>query len=491
VNPSPNDIKPLAIQLLPHQAAFVETFFEPASKRVIVLRADVGLGKSTALIALCSRLLQERTKARVLIVVPAQLRAQFAHKLRDTGVPSFDVDRYRYREMLDCRVSGELWPAGNVIVIAREFARQHDIRNSLASTRWDVLIVDEAHQFRAGMARDLIRHVGESSERIVLSEVLGVDSPDSSSDENATLVVWRREQVVGLDGKPLDVTPRPALRELRYDVSSAELILAQTVAELCQVLQSGTSQQSFIARSWLRSFQSSPAALESKLPKLASVRGQATQQDEVLLDDLEDEASVENLLGHWLNPEVAQKAATVADRLAEGIEGLGSDSKLNALVELMNQMTKPGQSLRRICVVTDYIPTLFYIAEGLETQGLYIFVAPEVQGGRFWLLHGSMNYEDRQSSIAAFRGNGGVLIATSAAVSEANAMPDVTDLVLYDVPSGGQAMQQVLGRFDRFGRRTQLNVYALFPSPDTLGTASESIQLLRQFLGATHAEEGG
>jgi superfamily II DNA or RNA helicase len=95
MNPSTNDNRTPTLQLLPHQAAFVETFFAPASKRLIVLRADVGLGKSTALIALCDRLLRERTQARVLIVVPAQLRVQFAHRLLEMSVPSFEVDRYR------------------------------------------------------------------------------------------------------------------------------------------------------------------------------------------------------------------------------------------------------------------------------------------------------------------------------------------------------------------------------------------------------------
>src|ERR1035438_7698742 len=102
-----------------HQIAFVETFFNPASKRVILLRGDVGLGKSIALVALVSRLLRGRPTARALFVVPgAALRAQFVEMLRKAGTPTLQVDRYQFREMLDSAIGKELWPAGVVAVLS-------------------------------------------------------------------------------------------------------------------------------------------------------------------------------------------------------------------------------------------------------------------------------------------------------------------------------------------------------------------------------------
>jgi hypothetical protein len=65
------------------------------------------------------------------------------------------------------------------------------------------------------------------------------------------------------------------------------------------------------------------------------------------------------------------------------------------------------------------------------------------------LLHGNTTAEDGQRSIELFFSAGGVLAATPWA-------------------------------FDRFGRRTQLKVYALVPSTDTFGSAF-----------ATPAEKGG
>jgi len=48
-------------------------------------------------------------------------------------------------------------------------------------------------------------------------------------------------------------------------------------------------------------------------------------------------------------------------------------------------------------------------------------------------------------------------------MGEGTDLSQVTDLVLYDIPSTEVALQQVLGRVDRFGRESQLNVHALVP----------------------------
>jgi len=99
------------------------------------------------------------------------------------------------------------------------------------------------------------------------------------------------------------------------------------------------------------------------------------------------------------------------------------------------------------------------------------------------LLHGSMTREDRQLSIDAFLRTGGVLIATSGVLRGGLALPQVTDLVVYDVPATKAELQQGLGSFDRLSRRTELNVYALVPSIDPFGATSEAIQSLRELWG--------
>jgi hypothetical protein len=61
----------------------------------------------------------------------------------------------------------------------------------------------------------------------------------------------------------------------------------------------------------------------------------------------------------------------------------------------------------------------------------------------------------------------------------------VTDLILYDVPCDEVALQQVLGRFDRFGRASELNVYVLTPSNDQESFVAKSVESLLQILGTS------
>ena len=257
MSPLEIDLKDVPLSLLPHQAAFVEAVLDPAGSQVTLLRGDVGLGKSTALAALASRLLQKQPTARSLFLVPAALRLQLVDMLRRAGTPALLVDRYLFREMVDSVSGGEFWPRGVVVVLSGEFARQFDILESLVSTRWDLVIADEAHSFRGARA-EVLRRVGAVAERVVLataSNILLFDGPL----EVAAIVDWRRDQLVDRDGKPLDVAPRPVLHEVRFDLSQAERSLVDAVSEVCRILETGTSQQA-----WPREVAASELSIKSR-----------------------------------------------------------------------------------------------------------------------------------------------------------------------------------------------------------------------------------
>src|SRR5262249_8768526 len=107
--------------LLPHQSSLLDQFFDPATKRIVVLRAEVGLGKGTASVALAARLLRERPGARVLFITPAALRQQIAATCNLSNTPVLIVDRYRFRELLDSTSSPDIWPRGLVNVVSSDF----------------------------------------------------------------------------------------------------------------------------------------------------------------------------------------------------------------------------------------------------------------------------------------------------------------------------------------------------------------------------------
>jgi superfamily II DNA/RNA helicase len=65
-------------------------------------------------------------------------------------------------------------------------------------------------------------------------------------------------------------------------------------------------------------------------------------------------------------------------------------------------------------------------------------------------------------------------------MSEGLNLPDVTDLVLYDVPRNRSALQQVFGRFDRLGRIGRLTIHVLVPEDGPDATDFEPVRLLHE-----------
>lgn len=465
MSPLEEEIKGSPLRLLPHQRAFVEAVLRDAGKRVTLLRGDVGLGKSKTLVALASRLLQEQRTARSLFIVRAALRPQFVDMLRKAGTPALLVDRYQFREMVDSASGNEFWPRGVVGVLSREFARQVDILESLASIRWDLVVVDEAHSFRNART-ELLQRVGAAAERLVLVTASNISLPDGFSIKDATVVDWRRDQLVDRDGQPLDVVPRPMLHEISFDLSRAEQSLLQAVGELCRILEAGPPQQGFRAKVLLRSLRSSPAALEATLQRLAAVL-EAQDDAGAVFDDIDEvEEGVEPA---WsIDSSMAQKVGGIVSRALQEIGAIQVDSKFIAFGELLSHLRGAKNPNTRILVVTEFLATCYYLAAEIEGRDLAC-----------QLLHGGMDLDDRLSSLKTFAVTGEILVMTRAA-SEGINLPYVTDFVLYDIPSCKDALQQVLGRADRFGRQSQLNVHVLVPSSGYDDVRSEALGILRE-----------
>lgn len=441
-----------AMKLLPHQANFVETVFSPSSKRTILLRADVGLGKSVALVAVARRLLQERPNARVLFLGPSALRDQFAHMLKGAAVPTLLVDRYVFREMLDASPGGEIWPAGIVSLLSIDFAKQTDIRDSLALCHWDIVLVDEWHL--SGWSRaEALRRIGTSAGRLVLTSATPPDAglSDVFTPEDITVVEWQYDRIVDPEGKPLFAVQTRVVHEVSYTLNAMELSLRRTVGELCELLGSAP-----VVRGWqrgllLRRLESSPAALDGTLQRLVErvAPPDTTEERPDLLDDAADDDTPTGPSEIRNSEEVAR----VAERALHEIEASASDSKLNAFGALLTRINEPHTPSRQIVILTDFVATLFYLTADIEGRAI-----------TSQLLHGAMGFEERLRSLQLFATVGGILVATRAVIGEGVDLRNVTDLVLYDAPHSNAALEQVFLRFARFGGAGRLNIYTLTPT---------------------------
>lgn len=434
-------------KLFPHQSDFVDTVLNPASKRIICLGANVGLGKSLTLATLASRFLQAHPAARVLILCPAGALCDHMREIiHEQGTRAVHVNRYKFREFLDNTTESQIWPCGFALLMSYEFARQPDVRDSLVNTQWDLLITDEAHLF-TGARGDLFRRLESVADKVVLATASKIQVK-LLSKLDVFHVEWKREQLVGHNGKLLDDGMRPLVHEVSFSLDREEKKLSAIVAELSQDLKAGTSSQRFISKILLQSFYSSPAALEGFLRRALE---RATLRDDffTLMEDT-DEYSVEASSSELPDQIVDEKVrATMGQALLE-LEDLQRDSKLDAFSQLLDRIKKTSQQDSRVCVITEYVDTLYYLAADLEERGL-----------EHLALHGGVRDEEREKSFRRFVDTGGIIVATMAFMTEGLGLPEVTDLIFYDLPTNNLLMQKLLGRFDRFGRSKQLHVYLL------------------------------
>jgi len=488
-----NEQNDTTMKMLPYQNALLETFFDPASKRVILLRGDVGTGKSAALAALVGRLLREKQMARILFLVPATLRLQFIDMLHNRDCPAMIVDRYRFREMLDASAENDFWPKGVALILSIDFAKQTDIQDSLSTTYWDLVIIDEAHIFRSGARLDALRKIASSADRIIMATVIPLELPNIFPIDDTAIVVWKRTQLIDLDGKPLDIGMCPVLNEVPFNLSTAELHLRSTMNDLCGILGKAIPQQNFRTMRFIRALESSPAALEVNLQRY---RNQLKEREEVFrkllkaLDDVEiDEISLEDsesvteeevrasveapvdlvmkeVLLEDLDSATKEEAIRIAERALKEIDELTYDSKFYAFNKLLNQLY--DGEYRWICVFTQFVSTLYYLAAEIEDRGM-----------EYLILHGGMSSEDRQLQSSLFKTSEKILLTTSAGI-EFFELAYATDLILYDIPT--KEIQQLLGRFNRTGRKKPLNIHALTPSDSTGVLITEPLTMLREFI---------
>ncbi|MBK5938211.1 helicase-related protein [Halochromatium roseum] len=135
------------VEPLPHQIAAVYETMLPKQPLRFVLADDPGAGKTVMAGLLIRELLMRADARRILIVSPGGLTEQWQDEL---------LEKFGLRFELFSREKQEQSAAGNVFeeqdqLIARldQLARNDDYREKLATTAWDLIIVDEAHKLSA------------------------------------------------------------------------------------------------------------------------------------------------------------------------------------------------------------------------------------------------------------------------------------------------------------------------------------------------------
>ena len=149
------------IDLLPHQAFVAGTVIDDPVWRY-VLADEVGLGKTVEAGVIAHQLLASRPAARVLVLCPGPLARQWLCEMHlSFGGRDF--------HLVDLHRPGDVRWAQWTRIIASLKVAIRDHRRSILGTRWDLVIVDEAHHLLWNEDQyEFVRKVSEGAGGLLL-----------------------------------------------------------------------------------------------------------------------------------------------------------------------------------------------------------------------------------------------------------------------------------------------------------------------------------
>ncbi|MCA9221586.1 MAG: DEAD/DEAH box helicase, partial [Planctomycetales bacterium] len=132
---------------LPHQLEAVYSYFLRLPRIRFLLADDPGAGKTIMAGLLLKELKARGLVKRVLIVCPANLTFQWQREMADKFRERFEVIR---GEVLRANYGQNPWQERDQAVTSVSWVSLiEDARESLLRSRWDLVIVDEAHKMSA------------------------------------------------------------------------------------------------------------------------------------------------------------------------------------------------------------------------------------------------------------------------------------------------------------------------------------------------------
>lgn len=172
---------------LPHQLEAVYGYFLKLPRIRFLLADDPGAGKTIMAGLLLKELKARGLVQRTLIVTPANLSFQWQRELKDKFRENFEVIR---SDVLRANYGQNPWQDRDQVVTSVSWvSRVEDARDSLLRSRWDLVIVDEAHKMSAyaGDKKTLAYQLGEKLSEMTDHFLLMTATPHKGDPENFCL----------------------------------------------------------------------------------------------------------------------------------------------------------------------------------------------------------------------------------------------------------------------------------------------------------------
>ncbi|MGQ9592637.1 MAG: DEAD/DEAH box helicase, partial [Planctomycetota bacterium] len=481
---------------VPHQLEAVYKYMLPHHRAVRYLLADdPGAGKTIMTGLLLKELKMRGLVGNCLIVVPGHLKYQWLRELKEKFGEQFAVVD---RGTIESSYGTNVWKDRSWCITSLDFLRQEDIKATVSTRRWDLVVVDEAHNMAAYQYGDKTERtkryqVGEVLARTAENLLFLTATPHRGDPDNFRLLlalldpdvfasresmervlkedreqyVLRRmkEELKGFDGKRL-FPPRDVLT-VGYELSRPEQGLYDDVTEYvskyyrrAQKIRDVRRRQNItlalivLQRRAASSVRALRTSLENRRRRLQERldNHRMVEEAQAIYGDLEDMPEEDR----WRIEEALEAVTTAEnfgelrdeiaelDRLiddAKKVERAEVETKLTRLKQLLDERVRRGSPDEKLLVFTEAKATLDYLKEKLTSWGYSVCT-----------IHGNMNLEARIAAEEQFRHSCQVLVATEAAGEGVN-LQFCWMMVNYDIPWNPNRLEQRMGRIHRYGQK--------------------------------------
>ena len=472
---------------LPHQLKTIyQVSGEPGRIRYMIAD-EPGGGKTVVASRIIQELFIQKQVRRALVVVPAMLKYQWQDELR------------RFVNMGSRVIEGGVRGRANpwlsddkpVLITSMDYAKQDDQMRMLEQAKFDLVVVDEAHNLNAtGKSVTTRYRLGELLGRISTHMLFLTATPHRGKPENFRLLLkllepdlfsnpkmteedvyntkdrlfirHAKDDMVGMDGEPLFLGR--SVISVKYTMSPTERRLYDTVTEYVQRqynIQVGLDANriaTFAVLMIQKRMASSTRALLESLKRRRERLGDRLQKwdgpaDDYAIQDVDDmdESEMEDAENVAARYTSAQTAGDLKDELGEldGLIGLAEhtantkpDTKLERLISEIRGIGKD-----KLLIFSEYRDTLDYLEANIAKMR-------KDDGSPYDMcrIDGTMRMADREAAQDDFRARSQIMLATDAAREGIN-LQFCHRMVNYDLPWTPISLEQRMGRLHRYGQR--------------------------------------
>jgi superfamily II DNA or RNA helicase len=506
----------------------------------LLIADDTGIGKTIESAQILQELSARRRANRILIVTPASITDQWQEELLTKfglRFVVFDSDAI-YQTKKSIEIGSNPWCVQPRIITSVDFVKRREgAFRELSASRWDVVIVDEAHHLAISHSADdvtdrhrLGRWLSDATDALFLLTATPHDGYDESfisllelvepslvpSDRQIQFEDYRPYLVRRLKGhiKKEDgtrkfvqrvVDPIPvALTEKEMELHAAVMDQARILDEIASQVKSKQDAEairlvSIVLRKRAASSRAALACtlevreknLDEQIEDLEIQRDhlRALRKGEAIPEDAQARLERDIHKGYLsVMRKLGSKVRRAEDERA-AINGLKAllercseepESKMNRLVKKMREIRAEHPD-DTVIVFTEYIDTAEAITAALQSEDDF--------ADNWKLLHSEVPKAERKSTLHDFsNGEIALLVTTDIAGEGLNLQEHCHRIIHFELPWNPNRLEQRNGRVDRYGQTVEPVIGFLYASDtyegEVLALLVEKIERQMQRLGS-------